>query len=83
MRIVDTEDNIYVMTNKILRNRAFAPSVARFVKHNIQKVVSELKASTTMNKIMKTGSGNNGKRLVAVSPQQKSTSLAPPSPKTF
>lgn len=78
--VVDTEDPIHVMTSRILENQAFIAPVARLVKHNTKKVLHELKKLCYDEKICGTGSGNNGKHLVAVLPQQKSTSAMRLSP---
>lgn len=70
---MDTDDTNHVMTNNILVSRAFIAIFARFVKRSVQKIRHELKLSAAMNHLMETGSGNNCRYLVAVSPQQKST----------
>lgn len=60
-----------MMTKNNLGNNNFTNSVVRFLKHSMQKVLGKLISSTTMDKLMETGSGNNSAHLVAVSPGQK------------
>lgn len=66
---MDTEYKIDRITKNILRNRAFIETVARLVKHNTQRVLGELKAANMMKGFTETDGGNNGRRLVAISPQ--------------
>lgn len=79
-KIVDTEETMHVMTNSIFGNPTFIAPVVGFVKCNPQEVLGELKASTTMNKFYKAGSGKNKNPLVAVSPKQDPRSGTQPSP---
>lgn len=44
VRVVDIEDTMPVMTNNIFGNRTFITVVARFVKFNTQKFLSDLRA---------------------------------------
>lgn len=72
-KIVYTEDTFHVRTNNILRKRSFIAPVTRFVRCNMQKALNDLKASDTTKKAMENGSGPDGRRLVAVSLEQKPT----------
>lgn len=81
-RIMDTKDTFHVMTSNTLRNRGLIAPVAWFMKCITQKVLADLKASTTMRVFIATGSDNHFTRLVTVYPQRGSTCATLPSPNT-